>query len=273
MEEIDISNHFDNFGTFNWEVFYITSFVAGILSLASTNYPLMNTLANVAVLLFFLTVGAKQIMKISPSTNETLWRPKLNLMIEFLLFFSVLYFSLVLSEGLNSFLKSFSALNVGFEAILIFLMFIIPIAVILVLDILFKDLMAYYSLKLYNGVVSDDNPITTSLASVARKGFESSSKSSDEYLEVEQSSMIDRLILYFVIVVVAIILSFVPYLLFGNIFVTLAFVISCYIAKGAITLPYYLYGESDYMELKRMGLRKYINLFIPIIGLIFIMSL
>lgn len=277
MEPVDISEHFgtDDFGTFGWEVYYISSLVAGILALTSTGHPVMNMFAKGTVFFFFLVVGVKQIAKISPSTTEGEFRAPLNIITEFLLFFSVLYFSLVAAEYAYSLVVPWIPFSLTLEAILLALMLIIPITVIVVLDILFKDIMSYYSIKLYNAIVTDGNSLTDPLAKLAKQGAEASSKDFVEAsMELEESLTGIRLFLaYLLILAVVVVFSFVPYLILGDVFVTVAFVAACYLAKGMITLPFYLYGESDYLELKELGYRKYINAAIPILGLIFILSL
>ncbi len=277
MDPVDVTEHFemDDFGTFGWEIYYISSLVAGILALTSTSYPVMNAFAKGTVFIFFLVVGVKQIAKISPSTSESKFRASLNIITEFLIFFSVLYFSLVTAEYAYSLFVPWVPFNLTLESILLALMLIIPITVIVVLDILFKDIMSYYSLKLYNAIVTDGNSLTDPLAKLAKEGAEASSKDFVEAsMELEESLTGIRLFLaYLLILAVVVAFSFVPYLMLGDVFVTVAFVAACYLAKGMITLPFYLYGESDYLELKELGYRKYINAAIPILGLIFILSL
>jgi len=271
--KIDIGSLFesDNAEGIDFEL-AVSAFLATILIYLSTDFALLNYMADLtAFSLLLLTIGRQLSLK-SPFANRKKIMNVSMFLIEFLILFAVLYTGLALAEAVNSILMSL----IGFEANLALLNILISLiiygCIFLIIELVFRDLMMYLCAKIYNkGVESSNTIVKNLLTSIAVRGFEVTPYDRDYIEDTDNINPLKYRLGVFMLLIVLLALTLVPYLILGSFHTAILFVLLSYLVSGSVTLPYYRYGYSDYEDLMEGPSRKIINIVIPVFAIAFLL--
>lgn len=270
---INVSSVFreDKIKHFAFEAGYITTLIL-LLTGLSVETSILNTVAFFSAILMSVLLLVRLIATSGRFANEDSLT-SVNILLEFLFFYSFLYTALYISETLNTYFLAYLGQEVNIMLLTSLVGLGLFFTILLGLEKYSGDFMAYYSSILFNIGDSADNRLLEGFKALGLFGIEGASedakKELKEIIGTEEVSFVRKIQFTFLLSLATVAFCVIPFLVFGQSYLAIPFVIITFLMKGAVTFPFYRYSYSNYTELNEKGVRRYVNLSAIVLALLF----